>query len=345
MPNNKNQSVLLKFLLHLHPPRIQAESAKFTYTFGLGGLTLFAFFITLISGIVLLFLYSPTPETAHQSLQQIATVTPYGWYLRNLHFWAAQVMVIAAVLHMLRVVLTGGYLKGRAFNWVIGVILLIFIFLMDFTGFPLRWDSESHWALVVGTNLLKTIPVVGESAYQFVVGGSDIGQHTLLRFYGWHIFGLPFISTLFIVYHVYRVRKDGGISRRDASRRSETISRETLLGKEAIFMLLAGSGLILLSVIFTPHLGASAQSNPAVDAVQAPWIFLGIQFLLRYISPFLAGIVIPFTVLTYWFALPYLEKQTGEQGLWAPRTRRIYWLPFSASLIIIATTMIAEILV
>jgi quinol-cytochrome oxidoreductase complex cytochrome b subunit len=164
MSKNTSQSVLLKFLLHLHPPRIPADSAKFTYTFGLGGLTLFAFFVTLISGIVLLFLYSPTPETAHQSLQQIATVTPYGWYLRNLHFWAAQVMVIAAVLHMLRVVLTGGYLNGRAFNWVIGVILLIFVFLMDFTGFPLRWDAESHWALVVGTNLLKTIPMVGQGA-------------------------------------------------------------------------------------------------------------------------------------------------------------------------------------
>jgi quinol-cytochrome oxidoreductase complex cytochrome b subunit len=343
MSKNTSQSVLLKFLLHLHPPRIPADSAKFTYTFGLGGLTLFAFFVTLISGIVLLFLYSPTPETAHQSLEQIATVTPYGWYLRNLHFWAAQVMVIAAVLHMLRVVLTGGYLNGRAFNWVIGVILLIFVFLMDFTGFPLRWDAESHWALVVGTNLLKTIPMVGQSAYQFVVGGPDIGHHTLLRFYGWHIFGLPFIATLFIVYHVYRVRKDGGISRKSDSRRAETISRETLLGKEAIYMLLAGSGLILISVIFTPHLGASARSNPAVDAVQAPWIFLGIQFLLRYISPFMAGIVIPFAVLAYWFALPYLETQAGEQGIWAPRNRRIFWLPFSASLGIIATLMLAEV--
>lgn len=343
MSKSNTNSVLLKFLLHLHPPRIPESSAKFSYTFGLGGLAIFSFLLTIITGIILLFQYSPTPESAHASMEQIATVIPYGWYVRNLHFWSAQVLVIAAVLHMLRIVLTGGYLKGRSFNFQIGLILLVLLFITDFTGFPLRWDAESHWALVVGTNLIKTIPVIGAGLYRFIVGGVEITGTTLLRFYSWHIFGLPFIASILIVYHIYRIRKDGGISRNQSDSRPATITREQLVKKEILFMLGATVALILLSVIWTPHLGLSVESSPSLTEVQAPWIFLGIQFLLRYLPPVIAGIGIPLAFLIFWAAMPYLDNQDDLQGIWAPEPRRRFWLTFVLTLVFIGGTMVAEV--
>lgn len=345
MSKSSNNSVILKFLLHLHPPRIPASSAKFSYTFGLGGLTVFSFLLTTITGIILLFQYSPTPESAHVSMEQITTVIPYGWYIRNLHFWSAQVLVIAAVLHMLRIVLTGGYLKGRSFNFQIGLILLVLLFITDFTGFPLRWDAESHWALVVGTNLIKTIPVIGAGLYQFIVGSTEITGTTLLRFYGWHIFGLPFIATILIVYHIYRIRKDGGISRKKGDSVPATITKEQLVKKEVLLMLTALAGVILLSVFWTPHLGLSVDTSPPLAEVQAPWIFLGIQFLLRYLPPVIAGIVIPMAILLFWAAIPYLDKQDDLQGIWSPEPRKRFWLTFVLTLAFICSTMLAEVVV
>lgn len=334
MTGKRKKSALFNFLLHLHPPRIPASSARFAYTFGLGGLAALSFFITLFTGILLLFVYTPNAATANESLHYIATVLPFGWYVRNLHYWAAQVMVVAVVLHMLRIVLTGGYLRGRRFNWLIGILLLLLTLLMDFTGFPLRWDQESHWALVVATHLLHFIPFIGDSLYALVVGGPDVGGVTLLRLYSWHIFALPFIGFFVAIYHFWRVRKDGGIS--FASAHPQTfISRDDLIIKEIKFILIVSILMILLSVAVDPFLGISAEETLVLDSVNAPWIFLWIQFLLRYLSPFIAGILIPAGVLIYWSLLPYMEREQETLGQLAPATRRNFWVPFVLSLFVI----------
>ena len=325
----------------MHPPRIPASSFKFQYTFGLGGLSLLSFVITVLTGILLLFEYSPAVDQANSSLQYIATVLPFGWYLRNLHYWAAQVMVVSVLLHASRVMLTGGYLSGRRFNWVIGIFLLALTFLMDFTGFTLRWDVESHWALVVGTNLLKSIPLAGNAIYQLVTGGQDISQSTLLRFYTWHIFALPFIAFCLMIYHFWRIRKDGGISA-PAAPSQQYKSRYELLQVEFIFSLYATALLIIASGLFTPHLGVSAQNEIALSSVDAPWIFLWIQFLLRYLTPFSAGILIPSALLLFWMFLPYADGHDELQGLWFAPERKKYWLPFLISIAAILFLTISE---
>lgn len=335
-------SVGLKFLLHLHPPTIPAESAKFTYTFGLGGLALFSFLVTAVTGIVLLFFYTPTPEAAHASMEHIRSVLPYGWYFRNLHFWAAQVMVVAVVLHMIRIVLTGGYLRGRRFNWLIGLSLLVFTLLMDFTGFPLRWDAGTHWALVVGTHLIQNFPVMGARLYRLMVGGTEVSGVTLLRFYTWHSFGLPFLAGLFMTYHIFRVRKDGGISARPADAPPPRIHREILLGKEIIFALIAVCVLSLLAVLFSAHLGEPAAQGVQLPDAEAPWIFLGIQFLLRHLPPVVAGFIIPFGFLLFWSLLPMMDTHYSEQGIWLARSRKIYWGLFLTSVGILVVATLAE---
>jgi quinol-cytochrome oxidoreductase complex cytochrome b subunit len=202
---NKAKSLIINFIQHLHPIRVSESSARLTYTFGLGGFVFFTFIITSITGILLVFKYSPTPDSANISMQYISTVYQYGWYIRNLHYWTAQVMVIAAVMHMIRIVLTGGYLRGRAFNWIIGNILLVFIFFLDLTGYFLRWDVKSNYALVTGMNLILEIPFAGKFLSSLIVGGADITENTLLHLYALHIACLPsfFFYSWYIIFIVF----------------------------------------------------------------------------------------------------------------------------------------------
>jgi quinol-cytochrome oxidoreductase complex cytochrome b subunit len=144
------------FYEHLSQPSRPQSAARFTYTFHLGAISLALFVVLVVTGILEMFFYVPTPEEANATVKLIAYMAPYGWLVRNLHYWAGQGMVITVTLHLLRVAFTGGY-KGRRSNWLIGVALLLLVLLADFTGYVLRWDDRATWALTVGTNLLRAI--------------------------------------------------------------------------------------------------------------------------------------------------------------------------------------------
>ncbi len=133
------------FFEHLHPATIPARSAAFTYTFGLGGISVLLVLVLLVTGVLLMFLYEPSLARAYSSVAEITYEAPYGWFVRNLHYWAGQWLVITVTLHMARVVFTGGYKRRRA-NWLIGVGLLVLVLLLDFTGLVLRWDADVSWA-------------------------------------------------------------------------------------------------------------------------------------------------------------------------------------------------------
>ena len=222
------------FFYHLHPPTIPDREARFSYTFGLGGISLLLFLVLGLTGILEMFLYVPTPEEAHLSIRQITYLAPFGWLVRNIHFWAGQLMVGTVVLHMARVVLSGGY-KARRLNWLIGIMLLFLTLMLDFSGYVLRWDQDTAWALLVGTNLIREIPWLGASLYRLLVGGEQIGAAALLRFYTWHVLGLALVATAFVTWHLFRVRRDGGISHIAPVPR---VDREQLVHSELIAMLL-----------------------------------------------------------------------------------------------------------
>jgi quinol-cytochrome oxidoreductase complex cytochrome b subunit len=137
------------FFHHLHPPTIPRREARFRYTFGLGGVAVFLFAVLVATGLLEMFYYVPSLERANASVQMLTFLVPYGWLVRGVHYWAAQGLVVIAVLHLLRVVLTGAYKSPRRFNWLLGVSLLVLVVLLDFTGYVLRWDSDIEWALLV----------------------------------------------------------------------------------------------------------------------------------------------------------------------------------------------------
>ena len=323
----------------LHPEKIPASGVRLTYTFGLGGIAVLASLITLLTGVALTFYYVPTPADAHDSIILIQDVVSFGALMRGLHYWGAQVMVIAATLHLARVVFTGGYRPPREFNWLIGIALLVITLLWDFSGYVLRWDVDAYWAFLVGTNLLREIPAWGESIYRTIVGDVQIGAAALLRFYGWHIFGLTAVGVFGIVYHLWRLRKDGGISR-PVLEEGETrafVSRDELFFREFITAALVTAAIVFITLIFATPIGTAANLDASVGDVHAPWIFLWVQNLLRSIPPLWAGIIAPLFVLILLAALPFLDRHGPGRAIWFAHER---WKP-QVLLAVIAIVLIA----
>ncbi len=260
------------FYYHLHPPTIPAREVRPVYTFGLGGISLLLFLVLGVTGVIEMFIYVPAPELAHESIRQITYRAPYGWLLRNLHFWAGQLMVGTVVLHMARVVLSGGYKGGRRANWLIGVALLFLTLVLNFTGFVLRWDQDTTWALMVGTNLVAAIPGLGPALYRFVVGGTSIGASALIRFYTWHILGLALPALLLTTWHLFRVRRDGGISSRQKAPR---VGRAQLVRTEMTAALLTLAALVGLSLLLDAPLAPPPIPLPWSPSPRRPGSFSG----------------------------------------------------------------------
>jgi len=322
-----SQSARPNFFHHLHPARIPEAQARFLYTLGAGGIAVFLSMILLLTGLLEMYYYIPTPQGAPVSVQTITTLVPFGNLVRNLHFWSAQFLVIVITVHLLRVVLTGSYAPPRHFNYVIGLGLLVFILLLNFTGYMLRWDEGIHWALTVGTNLLKTIPWVGNGLYQFAIGGTSPGSATLTRFYTWHIFGLTLGVVILVAWHAFRVRRDGGIAAPSTGQPAgESITRFDLVKREVLAMVVAGLVLLLFCVIFPAPIGAPISgTNLMPGDSRAPWFFLWIQELLKAGDPFFLGVVTPALVVVVLALLPTIfpNAKNHELGCWLPAGNRV----------------------
>ena len=222
------------FFHHLHPPTIPAAQARWRYTLGAGGTAIFLSFVLVVTGTLEMFYYIPATDDAALSIQTITYLVPFGGLVRNLHFWSAQLLLIVSAVHLARVVFTGAYVPPRRFNYLLGLALFVFSVLLNFTGYILRWDTGIQWALVTGSNLIKTIPLFGDTLYQIIIGGTEPGPATLIRFYAWHIFGLTLIVAFLTGWHAFRVRRDGGIALPPPNLRTdhERISRFELVRRE-----------------------------------------------------------------------------------------------------------------
>ena len=206
------RTALTNFFLHIHPVRVKKSAVRVSYTLCLGGLSFFLFILLTITGLFLMFYYIPSVDSAYQNVKDLQFVAVFGDIIRNMHRWAAHAMVITVWLHMARVFYQGAYKPPREFNWVIGIILLTLTLLLSFTGYLLPWDQLALWAVTVGTNMMGYTPVFGSQVRFVLLGGVEIGDATLLRWYVLHVLMLPFVIVIFMAVHFWRVRKDGGIS-------------------------------------------------------------------------------------------------------------------------------------
>jgi quinol-cytochrome oxidoreductase complex cytochrome b subunit len=214
-------AVVSNFLLHWFPAKVSKTSLDWSYSFWLGAASAALFLLLILSGFPLLFLYIPSVERAYASVKDIEYVITFGSWIRSVHRLAAHLMVVAVFLHLVRVFLTGAYKNGagrgqkREWNWVLGVGMLLTTLFLSFTGYLLPWDQLAFWAVTVGTNIASSIPWVGPSIRELLIGGRAIDQPALIRFYALHVFVLPAMLGVLFLYHVWRIRKDGGLARAD----------------------------------------------------------------------------------------------------------------------------------
>jgi quinol-cytochrome oxidoreductase complex cytochrome b subunit len=295
---------------------------------GAGGTAVFLMLILGITGILEMFYYVPHPSEAGLSVQAITYHVPFGWLIRNLHYWAAQLLLVVSAVHLLRVVYTAAYSHPRQFNYLLGLGLFVLSILLDFTGYILRWDVDICYPLTTGTNLLKTVPLIGDSLYRIATGGGEACSSALLRFYNWHIFGLTIVAVIIMAWHAFRVRRDGGIAvppptlRKDTSR----ISRNELVRREVLAMLVVGILLLVVSVLFPAPIAPAMTGTPSPDAeASAPWFFLWVQQMLKWGDAFTFGVLIPVGVLVLLALIPYIfpKPAAGDIGKWFPHSNRL----------------------
>jgi len=349
-------SIVSNILLHWFPNRVTLKSLAFGYSLYLGTISFTLFLILTVTGIVLMFLYVPSVERAYWSIKDLEFAISFGWFLRRLHRIAAHLMVAAVMLHMFRVFLTGSYKKGklpdsqRPLNWVLGVILLVLTFLLSFTGYLLPWDQLAFWAITVGTNIAASVPIFGESIRQFLLGGTIIGQNTLIRFYVLHVVFLPMILFAFAIWHMWRIRKDGGLAILEPLREKVLSKKPALPGKTKTYSILGiaqGTSVhvndatllneensvpsspfitvrLLLVVLITTAICVSLAlvfaapleeaANPEVTP-NAPWYFLGLQELVGY-SALIGGVILPGLVIFGLALIPFVDREQKHIGLW-----------------------------
>ena len=200
--------------LHIYPVKVPRRVLRLRYSWRLGYIAAVLFTILVVTGVYLMFFYTPSVTSAYGDMQQLRTGVGFGQLVRNVHRWSAHLMVLVVVLHLVRVFFAGAYKRPRQFNWVIGMGLFAITLGFSFTGYLLPWDQLSYWAVTVGTNLVSYVPLFGGVLTDLLIGGPQIGQATLLRFYALHVAVLPVAIALLLMVHIWRVRKDGFAVRR-----------------------------------------------------------------------------------------------------------------------------------
>ena len=318
---NRLRYVMNNMILHIHPSRVSKKSLKFTYTWGLGGLSILLLTILVGTGVMLMFVYTPSPETAYNDMITLQTEVMFGQLIRNLHHWSGNLLVVVTFLHLLRVFFTGGFRPPREFNWILGVVLLLLVVVANFTGYLLPWDQLAYWAVTVGASLLNYIPFIGEGLSEFIIGGPEVSGATLRNFYGLHVAIIPMAIFFIASFHIWRVRKDTiteprNIDDEPEQRIEKVATMPYLVSIELVFALVIMAVLLVWATWVNAPLEAAADPNHSPNPAKAAWYFMGIQELLLHFHPMFGAIVIPSLGLVALMAFPYLRFDTDSQGIW-----------------------------
>jgi quinol-cytochrome oxidoreductase complex cytochrome b subunit len=344
------------FLLHVQPAKVHRHALRAGYSLGLGLISLYLFLILIGTGVLLMFYYVPSTDRAYDAMKDLQFVVSAGLLLRNMHRWAAHLMVTFVLLHLCRVFYTGAYKRPREFNWVIGVGLFLLTLGLSFTGYLLPWDQLAYWAITVGTNIAAYAPYLGPQLKYLMLGGNVVGQEALIRFYALHVIVLPAAAGLLVAIHLWRVRKDGGLSRpgepsdivqnvelsqvptnktyglMELARgttpqvgqnpEDEVFSWPHLVFRELLLFLLVTAVVLFLAIFWNAPLEEFANPIHPPNPAKAPWYFLGLQELVSY-SAFWGGVVVPGLIVTALVVLPYVDRHSHGIGQWFARERRL----------------------
>jgi ubiquinol-cytochrome c reductase cytochrome b subunit len=284
----------------------------------------FCFFVQVVTGLILWASYSPSTQTAWESVYYLQHHSPGGWLLRGVHHFTAQAMVVLLAIHFVQVVIDGAYRAPREINFWLGLILMQLVLALALTGYLLPWDQKGYWATKVATNMLALVPLVGESLQRIVVGGSDYGHHTLTRFFALHAGVLPVLLMIFLALHVALFRRHG-LTVRDPNRAPDiTFWPEQLLRDAVACFAVMVVVLVLVlrnypsadsNLPLGPQLGAElgAPANPAESyAAARPEIYFLFLFqMLKYLDrfpPIVGAVIVPGLVMLSLFLMPFIGR-------------------------------------
>ncbi|HEX6202652.1 MAG TPA: cytochrome bc complex cytochrome b subunit [Thermoanaerobaculia bacterium] len=254
----------------------------------LGGMTLFFFLVQVATGILLMLYYRPSAEQAFESVEFIMTTVPFGWLMRSLHSWSANLMVYFAFLHLASVYFLKAYRKPRELTWITGTLLFFVIMGFGFSGYLLPWNQLAFFATKVGTDIAGSVPLVGDWMLRFLRGGERVGGGTLSRFYGWHVAILPAITTLLLGLHLFLVQIHGmsvpPAVEEEAKRRRPMRFFPHYALRDLFAWVLALGVLVTLAAVFPWELGEKADPfAPAYKDIRPEWYFMFLFQALKFV--------------------------------------------------------------
>ncbi len=289
--------------------------ARWRYVWG-STLT-FGLVIQFITGIFLWMAYSPSSQTAWESVYYIQEEMAGGWFLRGLHHWTAQVMTVLLILHLMQVVIDGAYKAPREVNFWFGMILLQLILALSLTGYLLPWDQKGYWATKVATSILAIVPFVGDDLQRLVLGGPDYGHHTITRFFALHAGVLPGLTIALIVGHIYLFRRHGITAKQPLKKPDAAFWPDQVFKDAVACMAVLATVLFFVIRHHGAELAAPADPSEPYSAARPDWYFLFLFQLLKYFpgtSEIWGAIILPGLVMTVVMAMPFLGKwQLGHR--------------------------------
>lgn len=315
----RSQSAFTSFILHLHPRTIPQETIRFGLSFGLGGMAATLLLLLLGTGLLQLLMYAPEVNLAYSSIERMYSDVLLGGWVRNIHHWSANLLVVVMVLHVMRVLATGALTRERRWNWLVGLMLFSLVLFANFSGYLLPWDQLAYWAITIFTSILSYLPFVGPWLVEMLRGGSAVGPETLTNFFAIHIGMLPVLILLLTLYHFWLIRKAGGLIRRKTGdgtpvRRVDTVPN--LIVREAFVALVLIALVLLMASFFDAPLGERANPAMSPNPTKAAWYFLGIQELLLHMHPLFAVCVVPLVTTLLLALLPFWKGAVLPGGQW-----------------------------
>ncbi len=252
---------------------------RYTVFYYFGGMTLFFFMVQVATGILLMLYYRPSADAAFESVEFIMTTVPFGWLIRSIHSWAANLMIFFAAVHLFSVFFMKAYRPPREITWIGGCILFFLLLGFGFSGYLLPWNKLAFFATKVGTDIAGAVPFIGEWTVRFLRGGDRVTGGTLSRFYGWHVAILPAMSALLLAVHLWLVQQHGmsvppGV-RAEAARRRPMKFVPGFLLRDLFGWTLALGVLAALAALFPWELGEKADPfAPAFADIKPEWYFV-----------------------------------------------------------------------
>ncbi len=293
---------------------------RYSIWYYVGGMCLYLFIVQVITGILLLLYYKPTAEAAYESVQYIMTEVPFGWLVRSIHSYAANLFIGFVFIHMFSVFLLKAYRRPRELTWITGVLLLFLAMGFGFSGYLLPWNQLAYVATNVGTNFAVMVPVIGDWLLEFLRGGTEVTGATLTRFFGFHVAVLPGITTAILALHLLFVQRRGmsvpiSIEKEIAAGKAKRLEIPFLpnfMYRDILGWTLALGLIVLLSSLFPWELGEKADIlKPAPPHIRPEWFFVFMYQTLKYVPKTIG--VFGFAIAgAVWVLLPFFDRKSNR---------------------------------